>query len=182
MSGAASSWGAQPGELRAPIPADALLPDPDERWLRAVDVAAPALLTWRWLCQLRAAPYSYDLVDNLGRRSPQELTPGLDALEHGQRVMTLFTLESWVPGEHLTLQARPRLPLLPALAVSYVLTPAGAAACRLAMHVLVRSPPLARNPPGRAGLALLRAGDLVMARRQLLNLAALAERDAALGT
>lgn len=174
----ATAWGAVPAELTARTPADALLPEPDEHWVRAVDVAAPPDLVWRWLCQMRAAPYSYDLVDNLGRRSPQALTPGLDELASGQRVMTIFTLESFARGEHLTILVRPRLWLLPAMAVSYVVTAAGEERSRLAMHVLVRLPPPARNPAGRAGLALLCAGDLVMARRQLLNLKGLAERDA----
>ena len=37
---------------------------------------------------------------------------------------------------------------------------------------------MTRNPLGRAAPAALRAGDLVMARRQLLDFKALAERDA----
>lgn len=173
-----TSWGGRPGELEAPVPAQALLPDAQERWLRAVDVSAPADLVWRWLCQMRVAPYSYDKLDNLGRRSPQELTPGLDELERGQHVMTLFTVETWERGGHLTVRTRPRL--IPEMAVSYVVEPGAwaAATSRLSMHLLVRLPSAARNPVGRAGLAALRVGDLVMARRQLLNLAALAERDA----
>ncbi len=174
----ATAWGATPAELDARTPADALLPEPDEHWVRAVDVAAPPELVWRWLCQMRAAPYSYDRVDNLGRRSPQELTPGLDALAAGQRVMTIFTLASFACGEHLTLGLVPGVPLMPQMAVAYVVAPAGEARSRLAVHLLVRLPPAARNPAGRAALALLRVGDLVMARRQLLNLKALAERDA----
>jgi uncharacterized protein YhfF len=177
-SAPAAAWGARPEEFTARTPADALIEDPDEHWVRAVDVAASAELTWRWLCQMRVAPYSYDLVDNLGRRSPQELTAGLDELETGQRVMTIFTLESFARGEHLTVKMRPGVALMPPLAVSYVVSAAGPSSCRLTMHLLVRLGRLSRNPAGRAALALLRAGDLVMARRQLLNLKGLAERDA----
>ena len=173
-----TAWNARPEELDARTPADALLPDADEHWVRAVDVAAPPDLVWRWLCQMRAAPYSYDVIDNLGRRSPQELAPGLEELEVGQRVMTIFTLESFAPGEHLTLRLRTRAGLLPPMAVAYVVSPGAAGESRLAMHVLVRLAPGTRNPLGRAALAALRAGDLVMARRQLLNFKALAERDA----
>ena len=48
-------------------------------------------------------PYSYDLLDNLGRRSPRELTPGADKLEVGQRIMTIFYLASFEPDRHLTI-------------------------------------------------------------------------------
>ena len=174
----AQAWGARPGELERPTPAEALMPDPDERWIRAVDVAAPPELVWRWVCQLRAAPYSYDRLDNLGRRSPQELTPGLDALEVGQRVMTIFELRSFSRGQHLTVLGASRLPLVPTMAVSYVVAPGAGGGSRMIMDLLVRETPLGGNPVGRAALTLLRAGDLVMARRQLLNLAELAERDA----
>jgi hypothetical protein len=50
--------------------------------------ASPAVV--RWLCQLRAAPYAYDWLDNWGKQSPRQLIPGLENLKLGQTVMTIF--------------------------------------------------------------------------------------------
>lgn len=152
-----------------PLPCDRLLPDADLVVHRAVDVAAPAEHTFRWLCQLRVAPYSYDWVDNGGRRSPRELTSGLDELAVGQRVMRIFTLESFVPGEHLTIRLTdPRgRRLFGTIVVTYAVLPAGAAASRL----LVRLRVAGLDPVRRRALAW---GDLLMMRKQLRTLAALA--------
>ncbi|MCX5731216.1 MAG: hypothetical protein NTY18_07665 [Deltaproteobacteria bacterium] len=35
-----------------------------------VTVAAPATVLFRWLCQLRVAPYSYDRLDDGSPRHP----------------------------------------------------------------------------------------------------------------
>ena len=104
-----TSWGAVAAERAVPLPCDGLLPDADVVLHRAVDVAAPAAVTFRWLCQLRVAPYSYDLLDNRGRRSPRALTPGLDRLEVGQRMMTIFTLADFTAGEQLTVRLTDRV-------------------------------------------------------------------------
>src|SRR5256885_7618584 len=87
-----------------PLPCDPLLADPDGVYHRAVDIDAPAALVFRWLCQLRAAPYSYDWIDNLGRRSPRQLIEGLDQLEVGQRFM-IFRLVSFEAGRSITLDS-----------------------------------------------------------------------------
>jgi hypothetical protein len=171
-------WGARPAERDAPSPADALLPGATEHWVRAVDIAAPPALVWRWLCQLRAAPYSYDWIDNLGRRSPQELTPGLQDVAVGQRLLVAFRVAAFAPGEHLTVLAKPRSGLLPPFAMAYVVEPAGPGASRLVAHIRAAAPPALPRPVARAAMAALCAGDLVMMRRQLLNLKRLAERDA----
>jgi hypothetical protein len=171
-------WGATAAERHATSAADALLPDAGEHWVRAVDVAAPPALLWRWLCQLRAAPYSYDWIDNLGRRSPQELTPGLEQLAVGKKLLVAFRVAGFATGEELTIITRPRSRLLTPFAVSYVIVPRGPRASRLIAHIRVEAPPALPHRLARAALAVLCAGDLVMMRKQLLNLQRLAERDA----
>ena len=137
---------------------------------RAVDVAAPPATTFRWLCQLRVAPYSYDWIDNRGRRSPRELTPGLEDLAVGQRFM-IFELASFEPGREITLRTDSRL--FGEVFVTYRVSQ-GARGSRLLAKLLVRYPRSRVRPIMRH---LLPAGDLFMMRKQLLTLAALAERD-----
>jgi len=164
----ASAWGATASERAASLPCDELLPAARCRWDRAISIDAPGALVYRWLCQLRLAPYSYDLLDNLGRRSPRELIAGTERLKIGQRFMRIFSLASFAPADHLTLRSRHA-------AVTYrVRSEPGSS--RLAVRVRFDL------PGGRLGAATLgRAvalGDLLMMRKQLLTLRALAERDA----
>jgi hypothetical protein len=144
-----------------PLPCDALLVGIQAD--RAISIAAPPPMVFCWLCQLRAAPYSYDVLDNLGRRSPRERDPELVRLEVGQRFMTMFTLQSFVANEQITLLAK-------GVAVTYAIGPEGVGS-RLHVRVLFGGPrPFAR---------FLAFGDLVMMRKQLLTLKSLAEHEAA---
>jgi hypothetical protein len=125
---------------------------------------------------LRAAPYSYDWIDNRGRQSPQQLTPGLDQLEVGQDVMTIFTLTSFSPDQHLTLRLKPTRrakSVFGDIVVSYLIVPQGDASCRLLVKLVVHSPTTLR---GRLLRSLLPWGDLIMMRKQLINLKRLAEQ------
>jgi hypothetical protein len=163
-------WGDTEAECAAHYPCDDLIDEPHQDAYRAIDVAAPAPLVWRWLCQLRTAPYSYDWIDNWGRRSPRELTPGLDELEVGQQAMVFFTVAGFERDRSFTLHA-PRSPF-GNVAVSYVVTAVDAGHSRLTAKVLVRYPRGARwmrhVPP---------IGDVIMMRKQLRTLRRLAERD-----
>ena len=169
-----AEWGSTAAERARPYPCDRLLPGAEMTLFRAVDVAAPAQTTFRWLCQLRAAPYSYDKLDNRGRRSPQQLTPGLELLEVGQRVQTIFRLAEFEPGRSLTMTSSGRV--FGRVAVTYRAEPAGEGRSRILVKLLADPAPGLHRPLMRA---LLAPGDLVMMRRQLLNLKRLAERTAA---
>lgn len=167
-------WGSTGEERAQPFPCDRLIAAPQQTLFRAVDVVAPQAVTFRWLCQLRAAPYSYDRLDNLGRRSPQELTPGLELLEPGQRMQTIFRLIEFEPGRSLTMRHRGRL--FGQVACTYRADAVDERRSRIVVKVLV-----SHQPGGLLGPLLrltLPSGDLLMMRRQLLNLKRLAERTA----
>ena len=170
----ATTWGYTPAERAHAYPCDILLPHPDEALFRAVDIAAPAPIVFRWLCQLRVAPYSYDWLDNGGRRSPRRLTPGLDALAIGQRVMTIFRLTSFERDRHLTLildsYAGERI--FGTVVVSYTIVPCGLDRSRLVAKLLIHHPTWGR---WQALRRLFAWGDFLMMRKQLLTLKALAE-------
>jgi hypothetical protein len=120
---------------------------------------------WPWLKQIQLAPYSYDWIDNMGRRSPQMLRPLRDPVPGDTFMRALGGIRcgrvlSVVPGEQLTGR-------IAGAVMSYVLVPVGAHT-RLLLKVVTSR--------GRLSVPFLCIGDLVMARRQLLNLARLSEQ------
>ena len=167
------NWGSTAEERALAYPCDSEVSPHDDDYFRAVDVAAPPERVFRWLCQLRAAPYSYDWIDNFGRRSPPELTPGLEELAVGQTVMTIFTLRSFERDRHLTLKHVGGM--FGEVAVSYMVWPRPGGA-RLLAKLRVRH---ARGLAGLVLTPLLAPGDWIMMRKQLLTLKALAERSGA---
>ena len=170
----AKSWNATAEERTASYPCDYYVAAPCETFLRAVDVEAPPEVMFRWLCQLKVAPYSYDWIDNRGRRSPRSLTPGAENLEPGQEFL-LFWLVEFEPNHHITGVILPRFErVFGRPAVSYVVEPRGPERCRLVMRLDVA----ASSGFGRARRILLAYGDLIMARKQLLTLKRCAEQTA----
>lgn len=172
---AAFTWGTEEAERRLPFPCDRLVERPDAVYFRGVTVGAPPAALFRWLCQMRVAPYSYDWIDNRGRRSPRAVTPGLEQLAVGQSIMRIFTLMDFAQDRHLTLRIKHgtgAFSLFGDLAVSYLIVEASPPRCRLLVKLVVRYP---RSIKGAIMRLVLPWGDLVMMRRQLLNLKALAE-------
>ncbi|GHJ36867.1 hypothetical protein [Streptomyces sp. TS71-3] len=169
-------WGALPEEQAAAYPCDDLLPGRTEQWFRAVTVRADRGTVFRWLCQLKVAPYSYDYLDNFGRRSPRTLTEGADRLDVGQRVMTIFKLVDYEPDGHLTmiLDVPWARRAFGDFALSYRVLEVAPGTTRLVVKMVVG------RRPGAFGTLHIRSmawGDLLMMRRQLTTLRCLAERN-----
>ena len=158
-------WGAIPGEHARDYPADDLVDGPVLRMTRAVGVDAPPAAVWRWICQIAVAPYSYDWLDNRGHRSPRELTAGDPSV--GDR-MQVFRVTDVEPGHQWTGVTIPKV--FGRTSVTYAVEPAGAGS-RLVCRITTSQ----RGPLAWASSRLLAWGDLVMMRKQLLNLKALAE-------
>jgi len=163
------NWGSSETDRRRCFPCDAHLWPVDDAVYRAVDVDAPAEVVFRWLCQLRVAPYSYDWIDNWGRQSPRTLVPGLDALTLGQPFMGVFELVDFEPGRSLTARTPPSW--LGAFAVTYAAVAVDGTRCRLVAKLVMVYP-----PPIRPILRVLAPlADVIMMRKQLLTLKELAE-------
>ncbi|GAA1563219.1 hypothetical protein GCM10009789_15350 [Kribbella sancticallisti] len=164
-------WQATAEEVAAEYPCDRYVEGAVASCLRAVDSAADAETVFRWYCQLRVAPYSYDSLDNWGKPSPRTLTPGLDELEVGQSVMTIFRLVDFTPGRQLTLRLRNPASrrLYGDIAVSYTVTPRPGGS-RLVVKLVIPA------EVGAIRRRLLAWGDLLMMRKQLITLSTLAEQ------
>ena len=159
----AFEWGTSTHERAQACGCDAEVAQPDHSLWRGVTVEAPAPVVFRWLCQLRAAPYSYDWIDNRGRRSPSSLTPGLEQLAVGQPVATIFRIASFECERELTLQVVGRARLVFGDgAISYKVVALDRQRCRLLAKLVVRYP---RSLLGPLMRLVLPCGDLVMMRR-----------------
>lgn len=158
-------WGVTDDEVDRSYPCDDLVPSPSLQAWRGVTVLTTPEILWPWVTQIQRAPYSYDWIDNIGHHSPQRL----------------LDVPAPAPGQHFTSTAgRPRGCLLSVepqmhytgriigITMSYVLAPVDENSTRLLLKLVMS---------GHRRLApFLSAGDLVMARRQLLNLKRLAEK------
>ena len=159
----ADRWGVTDEEVARTYPCDDFVPCPVVRLWRGVFVNATPERVWPWIGQIRLAPYSYDWIDNLGRRSPKRLQ-GLPDPVVGERFTTAATGSV---GRILAVESNRQLTgRIGSVVMSYVLEPKDSGT-RLLLKIV--------TPTGRPLAPVLSLGDLVMARRQLLNIKRLAE-------
>ena len=157
-------WGVTDDDVARHYPCDDIVKAPVLSAWRGVTVQAAVDELWPWVTQIRLAPYSYDWIDNLGRRSPQELRELAEPVAGDHYSMTAGR----PVGRILSVDRPTQLTAkIMGAVMSYVLAPTDDAT-RLLLKVVL--------PQGRWLAPFVSVGDLVMARRQLLNLKQLAER------
>jgi hypothetical protein len=82
-------WGATREDLARSMPGDEIVTRPAFNATRVVTVNAGPADIWPWIVQIgfgRAGWYSYDLFDNLGRRSSERIVPELQHIKVGDLV------------------------------------------------------------------------------------------------
>jgi hypothetical protein len=86
------TWGATDDEVAGPVPGADLVPDGERGATMAVTINATPEQVWPWLVQMgwdRGGFYSWDLLDNAGRPSAEEIHPEWQDLAVGDRLKCL---------------------------------------------------------------------------------------------
>ncbi len=172
-------WGATEAERRRTLPGDDLIAEPPVSATRSISLATEPGEVFNWLTQMgfgKAGWYSYDLLDNLGRRSATRLEPSWRVERAGELVpggpisfevthlvrpdhVVLAVLDQGLPGHRVD------------FTLAYQLRPLGPGGEATGTRLVSRARIRVAGPLGRPATAVLGAGDGVMVRRQLLGLA-----------
>lgn len=174
----AKTWGMASHELDIIFPCDnwEIEYDPACTVYRGITIEASPDIVFKWISQFSIAPYSYDWIDNRGRISPRRLIPDLPPLVAGQIIWGIFELIAFEINKSLTLRAAPsgcRKFQFEDFIMSYLIYPQTDQSCRLLVKGLVK---YRSNLAGRIIECLMPGLDLIMMRKQLLNIKMLAER------
>lgn len=169
------NWGSTPDEISSALPGDGLCPDARIVATRSISLASPPEQVFPWLRQMgfgRAGWYSYDLLDNLGRRSARSIIDEWQHVSAGDMIPggpVKFEAAVVDPPHSfvLRLAAKGRIGGRIDFTLAYELRPAGGGT-RLVTRARARI-----DLPGGALLErlILEPGDGIMVRRQLLGLA-----------
>lgn len=180
MIGQPYAWNVTQEECARSYACDDLGLVADHALYRAIDIDASPAHVYRWLQQLRIAPYSYDWLDNFLLPSPRTLGARAASIAVGDRMMHVFRLLALEPGHTMTLGVASRLAaaLFGELIGTYVVSERGSGA-RLFVKVNIRYP---RSFYGSAMRGPMPHIDLFMTKKQLRTLKAYAERTAYVGS
>jgi len=90
--------GASDGEVREPYPGAGIIPDGTRSATMAVTIDAPRARVWPWLLQMgtdRGGWYSWDRLDNFGRRSTGTIHPEWQDLAVGDHLAATPDGSQW---------------------------------------------------------------------------------------
>ena len=171
---ALASWGASNDEVLRPMVGDDLVDDAMFSATRSISIQAPAANVFPWLRQMgfkRAGWYSYDWIDNLAKQSARSILPEWQGLKAGDRIPAgplWFTASTVDPDRAFCMVQRSRWV---SFSLGFELHPAGEGT-----RLVSRARASVNLPGGRLiALWLLKPGDGVMVRRQLLGIKERAE-------
>ena len=169
------NWGSTPDEIASALPGDELCPGARIVATRSISLASAPEHVFPWLRQMgfgRAGWYSYDLLDNLGRRSARSIVDEWQHVSAGDSIPggpVEFEATIVDPPHSLVIRlaARGRIGRRIGFTLAYDLRPAGGGT-RLVTRARARI-----DMPGGVLLErlFLEPGDGIMVRKQLLSLA-----------
>lgn len=171
-------WGATDEEVAQPMPGDQLVPRPHFSATRAITINASPADVWPWILQVgfgRAGFYSYDLLDNLGRPSADDLHPEWQQAKVGDLAApmknppttdTSFIVHDVRTSEYVVWSK-------PDSTWVWMLTPLDAGRTRLVTRIKQR---YAARPSTVLTVVLSEFGDFAMMRKMLLGIKRRAEQ------
>jgi hypothetical protein len=178
---------ATPDEKMRHLPGDDLIADPLQSLTHAITVRCAPEQVWPWLAQMgagRAGWYSYDAIDNGGKRSAERVIPELQTIEVGYLLPWLpgategFILLACEPGHALVLGALAP-DGSPIVTWAFVLEAQTDGTTRLIVRARGSRAYRFQGLPEWVTRRVVPAGHFVMERRQLLGIARRAELAAA---
>jgi hypothetical protein len=176
---------ATPLERTLDLPGDQLISDPIGSLTHAITIACPRREVWPWLAQMgagdRAGWYSYDRLDNGGRRSAERITRDLQSIAIGTVFPALpgtidgLTVVHCQPESSLVLGWAPAPNAAPTVTWAFVLEELDERRTRLIVRARGARGYRFCGVPAWIGGPFIRLGHFVMERKQLLGIAARAE-------
>jgi hypothetical protein len=164
------NWNVSSEEEMETFPCDKYAPVNYRSMLRGINVLAPAKIVFRWICQIKIAPYSYDWLDNGGRQSPRKLTPGTERLELGQNFLVGRIVE-FEENKYITCAIPEISFILCPMAITYTVRSTVSNSSRIIVKIDIGNRTIIEKIRGN----ILAVGDLIMMRKQLQTIKELAE-------
>ncbi len=161
-------WGATAEEVARTMPGDDLISGPGLDTTRAITIRARPEEIWPWLVQMgygRGGWYSYDRLDNSGRRSADKIIP---------EFQTPLVAGGRIPGgqrysfQVMSMETNRSLVLGPQISWSFGLYPQADGSTRLVERL--RAKYHWRRPRMYPFIVMLDVGDFIMMRKHLLSL------------